>query len=198
MLVTYGPEALRRGVSVPTLALGTIAVASVVLMPLVTLRTLWPSTEGEWSVYAPATGGFRLELPANPSLTEESLAEPDGTVSVLSTAQVETWDGQVFSVSHEDLPLHADVSDRDSILDAMRDGAIESAVLQQGQAVVVQGITGREFVAHDANRQFSMAGRVFLVDRRTITLMAVAPGTRTSAHVRAADRFLNSFAIAER
>ena len=83
-----------------------------------------------------------------PSLTEESFAEPDGTVSVLSTAQVETWDGLVFSVSHEELPEDADLSDEASILDAMRDGAIESAVLQKGQAVVVQGVSGREFVAH--------------------------------------------------
>jgi hypothetical protein len=197
VLVTYGPGALRSGVSVPTLALGTLAAACVVLVPLVTLRILWPSTEGEWSLYAPATGGFRLELPAAPSLTEETFTEPDGTVSVLSTAQVETWDGLVFSVSHEELPIDADVSDEASILDAMRDGAIESAVLQQGQAVVVQGVSGREFVAHDAKRQFSLAGRVFLVDRKTITLMAVTPGTRTPAHVRAADRFLKSFAITE-
>lgn len=103
----------------------------------------------------------------------------------------------VFSVSHEDMPLDADLSDQASILDAMRDGAIESAVLQRGQAIVVQGVPGREFLAHDPNRQLTLAGRVFLVDRETITLVVVTPGMRTPAHVLAADRFLNSFAITD-
>jgi hypothetical protein len=110
---------------------------------------------------------------------------------------VETWDGMAFSVSHEELPLDADLSDQASILDAMRDGAIEPAVLQESREIAVRGFTGREFLAHDPVRQLSLAGRVFLVDRKTITLVAVNPGMRTPAHGRVAARFLRSFAITD-
>ena len=159
VLVTYGPGALRSRVAVRTLARGTIAIALVVFVPIATLWAFWPSTERGWAVYAPTTGGFRVELPGTPAASEESFAEADGTVSVLSTALVETWDGIVLSVSFEDLPPDADLSDRAAIMDAMRDGAIESAVLQQTQTVVVQGVAGREFVAHYPNQEFFLAGR---------------------------------------
>jgi hypothetical protein len=197
VLVTYGPGAIRSGVSVPTLTLGTIAVALVVLVPLATLRILWPSIERGWSVYAPATGGFRVELPGTPELGQESFAEADGTVSVMSTALVETWDGVAFSVSHEGVPPDADLSDQAAILDAMRDGAIEPAVLQEGREITLQGFSGREFLAHDPARQLSLAGRVFLVGRTMITLIAVTPGVRTTAHAVASDRFLTSLVLTE-
>jgi hypothetical protein len=174
-----------------------MAVALVVFVPLATLRAVWPSAEHGWTWYAPAGGGFRLELPGTPELSDESFTEADGTVAILSTALVETWDGLAFSVSHEDLPLDADLSDQASILDAMRDGVIESAALQEGRAISLRGFSGREFVAHDSARQLFIAGRVFLIDRKTIALVAITPGPRTPAHMLAADRFLKSFAIAE-
>jgi hypothetical protein len=195
VLVTYGPEATRSRVSLRTLTRGTTAIALVVFVPLATLWAFWPSTERGWTVYAPTTGGFRVELPGAPAVSEESFAGADGTVSVVSTALLETWDGIVLSVSFEELPPDTDLSDRAAFMDAMRDGVIESAVLQQGHTVVVQGVPGREFVAQYPNQEFTLAGRTFLVDRKAITLLAVTPGMRTPAHVNAADRFLKSFAI---
>jgi hypothetical protein len=198
VLVTYGPGAVRSRVSLPTIARGTIAVALVVLVPLATLRAFWPSAERGWTRYAPATGGFRVELPGTPELSDDSFTDADGTVSVLSMALVETWDGMAFSVSHEDLPLDADMSDQASILDAMRDGAIEPAVLQEGREIALHGFFGREFLAHDPVRQLTLAGRVYLVGRKTITLVAVTPGVRTRAHATASERFLSSFTLTDR
>jgi len=62
---------------------------------------------------------------------------------------------------------------------------------------LIGGFSGREFLAHDPVRQLFLAGRVFLVGRKTITLLAVTAGVRTPSQATASGRFLNSFAIAD-
>ena len=164
------------------------------------LLAAWPALaeppDGEWIVFSPEGGQFRIEIPGEPRPETDSRLTPVGSVQErkwwLETGAME------LAVETHDVPrLGAAIAPEDVILDRSTRGVVASknGELIESRPILVQDAPGREF-------RYALAGpegaggrlavaRTILVGRRIYLLTAAAArDPRADADVQ---RFFDSF-----
>lgn len=119
-----------------------VAVGTVLLTPVV-------AAAQTWSEYRPAGGGYRIEMPATPTVSTEPINLEDGRTVAMTQALVELSD-VAYLATYTDYP--ADIGRASSpaaILARARDGSAEGGKLRSDKALSIGGHTAREYVIVD-------------------------------------------------
>jgi hypothetical protein len=191
---TYGVQVLRESLPWTPFVAWTVAMSLLVAVPVITLKAFWPSTEGEWRVYAPSTGDFSVDLPGTPVESQELVPMVSGPSLPVQSALLETAEGVAFAVHHFDFTEDTDVNNLEPVLERMRDGSIEASgiVLDSSQRVFSGGLLGLQYIAHTQDKTLTFRGRVFVVGRHGVSLVAVRPSMSSAVPSQAVERFLGS------
>jgi len=149
------------------------------------------SPEGQWQQYSYAADGFAISAPAQPAFTRQNKDTATGPVEMHNYA-IELGNNSGVMISTAQFQGQGNASTK-AVLQKAKEGAIAAvnARLTSEHEITLQGVPGLEFEA--ANDQFHTRVRMYFVNARLITMMAIAPlGTDIPA---GAARVFSSFKI---
>jgi len=152
-----------------------------------------PAFAEEWIVYQPPGVGYRVELPANPTIQTRDVPTAAGPVK--NTMAVVDRTSYAFIISHNDYPQAVvSAAPPEKLLDGVRDGQTQNRTLKSETPVKLGKYDARQLIIEDA------AGRVF-VSRFTLVgtrlFQAIYVGSKGSETSPDATRFINSFTIVD-
>lgn len=147
--------------------------------------------QGQWQQYSYAADGFAISAPAQPAFTKQNKDTVTGPVE-MHNYTIELGSNSGVMISTAQFKDQGNASTK-VVLQKAKEGAVAAvnAKLTSEHEITLQGVPGIEFEA--ANSQFHTRVRMYLVNARLITMMAIAPlGTELPA---GADRVFGSFKI---
>ena len=176
-------------------AAGALAVTIFILgIALFLLRDQLSGSAG-WREFAPEEGRFSILVPRTPRETTETVETEMGTHDEHTFTVIH---GDIaYIVNYGDYPQSLRNVDSRAMLDALRDGAVESVggKLLSERAISVDGYPGREVkikVSNDSETAI-MQVRIYIVRNRLYYIYTIAPETRASSPD--VKKFLDSFKL---
>lgn len=155
-----------------------------------------PSTPAAWVPFESTAGGFRVEMPGNPTEQVQQLDTVGGAISnyIYFTT---TNNGTVkYTVSYLDLPQMAQLAPANLILESIMGGIAEdtqSKVMEE-RTVTLDQHSGREIKITNA-QQAIVIHRAFLVKQRVYQIAVEVPAAQEKTFATESDRFLKSFKL---
>lgn len=163
----------------------------VFLIAAVVAAAAAQTAQVEWKQYAYASDGFAVSAPVQPSFSRQDKPTATGNVE-MHNYTIELGHNSGVMISSAQLQGQQTASPK-AILQKAKDGALAAvnAKLTSEHEIALQGFPGVEFDA--ANDQFHTRVRMYLVNARLITMMALAP--KESGFPAGADRILDSLKL---
>ncbi|HEY6971597.1 MAG TPA: hypothetical protein VJA94_20470 [Candidatus Angelobacter sp.] len=170
----------------PAALLICLAVTGLFTSPL-----LAQNTAGGWKEYSYSADGFAVSAPAAPAFTRQDQPTGTGPVETHNYA-IELGHNSGVMISAAQVQSMKSDSVKTNLQNA-KEGAIRAVngKLISEHEITLQGIPGIEFEA--ANDQFHTRVRMYLLNKRLITMMMIAP--REAAYAAGADRVFASFKL---
>jgi hypothetical protein len=140
-----------------------------------------------WVPYAPADERYRIDMPADPKVSSETLAN-----GVLQTKASVVWIAASYAVTTADYPdAPFDASMAAKLLADARDAAASGHELVRDQPITVAGTPGREYTIAQGDGMTTVTRSAFVGTR----LYQVTYGTRDRTEPAPPDmrRFFDSF-----
>jgi hypothetical protein len=176
-------------------AAGALAITVLILgIALLMLRDQLFG-DGSWREFTPEGGRFSILVPRTPRETTETIETETGTL-----------DEHTFTVIHGDIAYIAIYGDYPqsltnvdlyAMLDALRDGAVESVDgrLLSERAISINGYPGREVKVKisSSSETAIMQVRIYIVRNRLYYIYTMAPEERASSP--SIKKFLSSFKL---
>lgn len=147
-----------------------------------------------WKEFVSEEGGFKVKMPVLPTRSVSKVEMAFGKADVTQFRVITKTAGYI--VGFVDFP--SAIPDEEEIrmrYDLARDGLIEKRAdkLISEKDVSLNDFKGRELVIHSA--QLSQTVRMFIINQRMFTLIAVTPFAQRAANQSSINKFLNSFEL---
>lgn len=165
-------------------------LALLLAMPL----SLSPATAETWQAVKTEGLGFKIEMPGDPKVEEETVDLGDGQSAKMRTIQILSPQA-IYDVTIADYPAGmAQSIGTDKVLDNARDGALANAPgpLKGESKVVFAGHPARELLV-DMTMGMTLRSYIFLVQDRLYNIGAITKdGSERSADI---EKYFASFAL---
>lgn len=166
----------------------------VVALGLAAIPAGNPALAQNWVEHKPAGIGYRIEMPAAPTVTTRDVPTAVGPIK---TTMVMVDRGAIgFIASHNDYPPDAIKGKTpDALLDGVRNGQVGAHRLRAERRITMGGHPARHIVIDTARGQV-IVSRIVVVEARLF--QAVYVGPKGSEDGDDAKRFIGSFQLVER
>ncbi len=146
-----------------------------------------PAQAADWQTFAPATGGFQIEMPGKPSLKSEDRGGHIVETALFAVDKATAGANLVFMVKYE-ARSGAPGPEAPALLEAVVKAMSSGNKLVSDENEAIGGFPAREFVMQDAEDSYQV--RAVLTDRYFIEVMFLGPTDNELG-----ERFLESFTV---
>ena len=160
------------------------------------ISSIWADAQPKWKEFASQKGRFKVLMPGTPK-QEQAETESDFGKGVLhmNTAQAGKT---MYGANYCDFPAKIKKVPLKQVLDSSRDGAVANLEgnLASEKDMKLGKHPGREIRIGVAGGKRLFRARVYLVEQRLYQVVVF--GTKKAATSKEADKFLDSFKLAEK
>jgi len=171
--------------------------SSVAMLLFALASTLaYAGDEPEWKEFASKEGRFKVLMPGTPK-QDQAETESDFGKGILHMNVVQAGK-TMYGANYCDFPAEIKKAPLKQLFDSSRDGAVANleGKLANEKDIKLGVHPGREIQIDVANGKQLFRVRVYLVDQRLYQVVIL--GTKEHATSKAADKFLDSFKLAEK
>jgi hypothetical protein len=150
----------------------------------------------DWKEFASKEGRFKVQMPGTPRQTMHDTESDFGKgVLYMNTVQVGKT---MYGANYCDFPAEIKKAPLKQVFDSSRDGAVANleGKLASEKDIKLDKYPGREVQIEVAGGKRLFRARVYLVEQRLYQVVVF--GTKDAATSKEADKFLDSFALAEK
>ncbi len=168
----------------------------VLLLFAVGANPICADDQPEWKEFASKEGRFKVLMPGTPK-QDKAETESDFGKGVLHMNTVQAGK-TMYGANYCDFPAEIKKTPLKQVFDSSRDGAVANleGKLASEKDIKLGEYPGREILIDLAGGKRLFRVRVYLVDQRLYQVVVF--GTKEAATAKEADKFLDSFTLAEK